>query len=152
MPDETKDALTLLDDWCRKHYRYKIEGNGFCQPGDGHTVTLTAAGRTVQVSDYELVTGDEDDDTPSQWPTLDELVKEAIQRWHADTTPKHFRVYFHADYLTFEAQHWHGDKYMAHFEATSEDEAKKKLHDKYPPHENQPEIIQVWEVHANGHH
>jgi hypothetical protein len=154
MPDYTKDALTLLEEWNRKHYHFKVQACGNTQPGSGPFVELTAAGRTVTVGDYELVKPDPDDETqtPDQWPTLEELIKEAIRRWHADTSPKHYRVLFHADYLTFDAVHHSGDKYMAKIEATGEDEARKKLHDHYPPHENQPEIIQVWEVNANGNH
>lgn len=148
-------ATERLEQWCRKHYRYSIQAGGFMQPGDGHCVTLMAGGRKVQVGEYDLVKPENPDDEDSDlaYPTLDQIINHALDKWDEDQTPKNFRVFFRADYLTFDtAQHWHDKTWMWKVVATSEQEARKKLHDLYPPHENQPEVIQVWEMTANWTH
>lgn len=85
--------LEELEAWNRKGYYWSINCGGNYQPGDGVTVTLSAAGRKVQVGDYELEVWEEDGDSSNTfYPSIGDVIHEAIKRWHSDTTPKTFRV------------------------------------------------------------
>lgn len=82
-------ALEELQKWNRKHYRFRIECGGNVQPGDGVFVELKAGGRTVVVGEEEM-----EDLIEGHYPFIEELVLEALRRWHADTTPKRFRMHW----------------------------------------------------------
>lgn len=83
------NALEQLTKWDRKYYRFKIESYGHIM-GDGVTVELYGGGRKVCVNDSDLANYEN-----GQYPTLDETIKEAIHRWHADASIKNYRVIFY---------------------------------------------------------
>ena len=82
-------ALKRLEEWARKHYRFAIQGSGFVQPGDGYNIRLSAGGRTVSVNEEDI------HEATGEWPTLDEIIHAALDKWHADKTIKNFQVVTH---------------------------------------------------------
>jgi hypothetical protein len=84
------NALEQLAKWDRKYYMYKLETGRHIQPGDGLCVTLYGGGRKVQVGEEEL-----EDWEKEIYPTIDEVILEAIRRWHADDTIKNYSVIYH---------------------------------------------------------
>ena len=71
-----------IDDWVRKYYSAKIEFSEY-----GWAVDLYGGGRKVTVDSIEL-----EDIENGKFPTLEEVIDEAIKRWDADNTLKKYRI------------------------------------------------------------
>lgn len=100
-PYDPRDrGVDALERWIRKHYRFEILNGGNFDCCTGTCVKLEAAGRVVEVDYSELVRWDLDETHGGDYfPTVDDLLKEAVRRWHADPTPRLHRVsYLHASY------------------------------------------------------
>jgi hypothetical protein len=84
-------AMEKLSEWCRKGYRFTLGCGGLFMPGDGFYIKLEAARRVVEVDDCDACFRDEDGE-PGHGD-LEEVIEEAIRRWHADGTAKRFDVF-----------------------------------------------------------
>lgn len=85
------DALTELEAWLRKHYTAEIAlgpGTDHCDEG---YVQLRAGGRAVTVMPYDKPQP-EGGDAPLDRYTTAEMIREALRLWHADASPKVYRV------------------------------------------------------------
>ncbi len=137
--------LQALDQWNRKYYSFSLEANGNMQVGDGPFIVLSGGGRKVTVSDYDLSEYEN-----GRYPTLDDLVTEALRLWHADTTEKRYRVLYeiNKEILLEIKDHWlwHGNRYMCNIIATSEDEAKAKVIKALQEKEVTCKVISLWET------
>lgn len=119
------DPLSALNNWCRKGYVFTITCGGFCRPGDGVSVTLEAGGRKVCVSDS--------DESAAELISVGDVIREALDRWHADRSLKVFRFWlrnppdeFNATVVSFP------DKvYTLDVTASSEQAAWERLRELY---------------------
>jgi hypothetical protein len=83
-------GLEALEQWVRKRYSFEFKSGTYLQIGDESSITLKGGGREVTVSEVDMACEAPGDDMA--WPTLEELMAEALRRWHADPSPKAFRV------------------------------------------------------------
>lgn len=135
----------LLAQWNRKFYSFQVCTYGNMCPGDGPHVKLTGGGRTVEVYDFQLQNYD---DIPPE-NIVDEVILEALRRWHADTTTKNFQILYKIESGIAPANHQHryNNVYVANFYATNEEHAKKQLADAVSVHSgSKHSIIMLWEM------
>jgi len=88
-----RDALAELEKWHRKYYNAKIVLGPSMQPGDGAYIELNGGGRTVTVDECEWMT---DDDEPTNWPTISDMILRALDKWNDDETDKYYHVLAHS--------------------------------------------------------
>ena len=95
------EALLALQRWCRKSYVARIDFGPSYQPGDEGYVELKAAGREVQVGFIDCDVWDEEKEEGVHTGDATDAIMEALRLWHADDTPKVFRVivYHGADFV-----------------------------------------------------
>lgn len=89
-PDE---IFKWLEEFNRKGYRFKIASGGNFQPGDGVHVELSCswmdkskekdAGKSLIVSEEELTRFAEFDGGKDYFPTITDVITEAIKQWDA---------------------------------------------------------------------
>lgn len=83
------NALEELNKWTRKYYTWEIHCGPNIQPGDGLWIKLHGGGRTVFVGEEELTDWEND-----KYPTIEEVILEALNRWHSDDSPKCYKLYW----------------------------------------------------------
>ncbi len=89
--DPRDSGIVALEKWLRKHYRFEIVNGGNFDTCTATVVKLRGGTRKVEVDYSELVRWSPDESHGDDYfPTVDDLLKEAIRRWHADTTVKRF--------------------------------------------------------------
>lgn len=126
------DALGVLEKWSRKGYSYTIQSGPNYQPGDGPCVTLSAAGRKVVVDEFNLAKHDDETGEQLTYPTLAEIIHEALRLWHADESPKWFRLYVYDEERppVGDLREWgslSGKRWEVSIAATSEADAKRHV-------------------------
>lgn len=144
-------ALQLLAQWNRKFYSFQLNTYGNVCCGDGPHIKLSAAGREVEVYDFQLKNYD---DIPSE-NILEEIILEALRQWHADTTIKNFQILYRLESgpAPSEHQHRYNDVYVANFHATNEEDAKKQLADAVNSHSgSKHSVIVMWEMTKDWKH
>lgn len=85
-------AIGALEAWCRKGYTARIDFGPSYQPGDEGYVELKAAGRKVQVGFIDCDVWDEEKEETIHTGDATDAILEALRLWHADPTPKLFKV------------------------------------------------------------
>lgn len=129
------NAFQNLHNWTREHYNFTLHANGGDKLKGGSYIVLKGGGRTVQVIESQL-----------DVPTIDNLINEALSRWHEDETEKHFAILYEYEESGVTLI------MTAYFCASNEEQAKEKLKISLIDGVKHYTVVKIWEMTKNWTH